>query len=84
MPITPAHHKAKALPSVKRRPAKELCSECGLCDTYYIHYVKEACAFITQHISELETQSHGRDRNLDSDRELYFGVHQDMIAARNC
>jgi 3,8-divinyl protochlorophyllide a 8-vinyl-reductase (ferredoxin) len=82
MPTTPAHHKAKALPSSKRRPAKELCSECGLCDTYYIHYVKDACAFITQHISELETQSHGRDRDLDNDRELYFGVHQDMIAAR--
>jgi 3,8-divinyl protochlorophyllide a 8-vinyl-reductase (ferredoxin) len=82
MTVTPAHRKAKALPSVKRRPAKALCSECGLCDTYYIHYVKEACAFITQHISELETEIHGRSRDLESDRDLYFGVHQEMIAAR--
>lgn len=83
MSVTPAHHKAKALPSVKRRPAKELCSECGLCDTYYIHYVKEACAFITQHISEMEVETHGRTRDLDRDRDLYFGVHQEMMAAQN-
>jgi coenzyme F420 hydrogenase subunit beta len=77
-----SHRKAKGLNNVQRRPAKELCSECGLCDTYYIHYVKEACAFITQHIDELEAQSHGRARDLDNEQELYFGVHQDMIAAR--
>ncbi|MFN7379654.1 MAG: coenzyme F420 hydrogenase/dehydrogenase beta subunit N-terminal domain-containing protein, partial [Pseudanabaena sp.] len=82
MSVVPSHRKAKALGDVQRRPAKELCSECGLCDTYYIHYVKEACAFITQHIDELETQSHGRSRDLDNEQELYFGVHQEMIAAR--
>jgi coenzyme F420-reducing hydrogenase beta subunit len=77
-----AHHKAKPLKNTSRRPAKALCSECGLCDTYYIHYVKEACAFITQHIDELETQAHGRSRDLDNEDELYFGVQQEMIAAR--
>jgi 3,8-divinyl protochlorophyllide a 8-vinyl-reductase (ferredoxin) len=76
------HKKAKALKPTSRRPAKELCSECGLCDTYYIHYVKEACAFINQQIEGLETQTHKRSRNLDNENELYFGVHQDMIAAR--
>jgi coenzyme F420 hydrogenase subunit beta len=76
------HKKAKALKPGSRRPAKELCSECGLCDTYYIHYVKEACAFITQQIDTLEEQTHTRSRNLDNPDELYFGVHQDMIAAR--
>ena len=80
--MTAPHRKAKALNNVKRRPAKELCSECGLCDTYYIHYVKESCAFITQHIGELEIQTHQRDRNLDNEQELYFGVHQAMLAAR--
>ena len=74
--------KARALKSTSRRPAKELCSECGLCDTYYIHYVKEACAFINQQIGELEAETHTRSRHLDSPDELYFGVHQDMIAAR--
>ncbi|MBD0261589.1 MAG: Coenzyme F420 hydrogenase/dehydrogenase, beta subunit C-terminal domain [Tolypothrix sp. Co-bin9] len=76
------HKKAKALKPSSRRPAKELCSECGLCDTYYIHYVKEACAFINQQIGELEEETHERSRNLDNPDELYFGVHQDMMAAR--
>ncbi|BAZ32683.1 coenzyme F420 hydrogenase/dehydrogenase beta subunit [Cylindrospermum sp. NIES-4074] len=76
------HKKAKALKPTSRRPAKELCSECGLCDTYYIHYVKEACAFINQQIGELETQTHTRPRNLEDENEVYFGVHQDMMAAR--
>ncbi|MBP0004143.1 MAG: Coenzyme F420 hydrogenase/dehydrogenase, beta subunit C-terminal domain [Cyanobacteria bacterium SBC] len=79
---SPKHRKAKALKPGSRRPAKELCSECGLCDTYYIHYVKEACAFINQQFDNLEVQSHGRTRHLDNDRETYFGVHQDMMAAR--
>ncbi|KAF3886156.1 MULTISPECIES: Coenzyme F420 hydrogenase/dehydrogenase, beta subunit C-terminal domain [Nostocales] len=76
------HKKAKALKPGSRRPAKELCSECGLCDTYYIHYVKEACAFINQQIETLEQQTHSRSRNLEKPDELYFGVHQDMMAAR--
>ncbi|MBO9997443.1 MAG: Coenzyme F420 hydrogenase/dehydrogenase, beta subunit C-terminal domain [Cyanobacteria bacterium SID2] len=79
---SPKHRKAKALKPGSRRPAKELCSECGLCDTYYIHYVKEACAFINQQFDNLEVQSHGRTRHLDNDRETYFGVHHDMMAAR--
>ncbi|QSJ15799.1 Coenzyme F420 hydrogenase/dehydrogenase, beta subunit C-terminal domain [Nostoc sp. UHCC 0702] len=76
------HKKARALKPTSRRPAKELCSECGLCDTYYIHYVKEACAFINQQIGQLEEQTHKRSRHLDNPDELYFGVHQDMMAAR--
>jgi coenzyme F420 hydrogenase subunit beta len=82
--VTPQakHKKAKALKSSSRRPAKELCSECGLCDTYYIHYVKEACAFLNQQIAELEMRSHTRARHLDDPDELYFGVHQTMMAAR--
>ncbi|MFE4106818.1 Coenzyme F420 hydrogenase/dehydrogenase, beta subunit C-terminal domain [Almyronema epifaneia] len=78
----PSHQKAKALRPGARRPAKELCSECGLCDTYYIHYVKEACAFLNQQVAELEAVTHGRSRNLEVSDDLYFGVHQDMMAAR--
>ena len=81
MTVSP-HKKAKALKSGSRRPAKELCSECGLCDTYYIHYVKEACAFLNQQIAELETVAHGRSRNLDNKDDWYFGVSQEMMAAR--
>jgi coenzyme F420 hydrogenase subunit beta len=83
--ITPGsaqHQKAKALKPGSRRPAKALCSECGLCDTYYIHYVKEACAFLNEQIADLEAQVHGRRRDLDSQDDWYFGVRQDMMAAR--
>lgn len=76
------HKKAKALKPTSQRPAKALCSECGLCDTYYVHYVKEACAFINQQISTLEEQTHGRSRDLDAPNDVYFGVHQSMMAAR--
>ncbi|HIK14832.1 MAG TPA: Coenzyme F420 hydrogenase/dehydrogenase, beta subunit C-terminal domain [Leptolyngbyaceae cyanobacterium M33_DOE_097] len=76
------HQKAKALKPNSRRPAKELCSECGLCDTYYIHYVKEACAFLNQQVADLETQAHGRSRDLESFDDCYFGVHHTMMSAR--
>jgi 3,8-divinyl protochlorophyllide a 8-vinyl-reductase (ferredoxin) len=76
------HLKSKALKPDSIRPAKELCSECGLCDTHYIHYVKTACAFLNQQIPELEMAAHGRSRDLDKEDDLYFGVHQDMMAAR--
>ncbi|GCA69364.1 hypothetical protein MiYa_00889 [Microcystis aeruginosa NIES-2519] len=76
------HLKAKALKSNSRRPAKELCSECGLCDTYYIHYVKEACAFLNQQIADLEAAAHGKSRDLNQENDLYFGVHQEMMAAK--
>lgn len=80
--MTAKHLKSKALKPTSRRPAKELCSECGLCDTYYIHYVKEACAFINQQIPTLEEQTHGRSRDLEREDDLYFGVHDQMMAAR--
>ena len=76
------HKKAKALKPGSRRPAKELCSECGLCDTYYVHYVKDACAFLNQQIAELEIAAHGRSRDLNNEDDLYFGVSQLMMAAR--
>ncbi|MFM2304257.1 MAG: hypothetical protein RLZZ135_1667, partial [Cyanobacteriota bacterium] len=82
MTAAPKHQKAKALNPNSKRPAKELCSECGLCDTYYIHYVKDACAFLNQQIPALEQQAHGRSRDLDKEDDLYFGVHQQMMAAR--
>ncbi|MEB3233016.1 MAG: Coenzyme F420 hydrogenase/dehydrogenase, beta subunit C-terminal domain [Leptolyngbyaceae bacterium] len=81
-PSPAPHHKAKGLPRGKMRPAKDLCSDCGLCDTHYIHYVQDACAFLNQQVPELEAQTHGRSRNLDSEDDWYFGVHQDMMAAR--
>ncbi len=76
------HQKAKALRPGAVRPAKDLCSECGLCDTHYIHYVKDACAFLNQQVADLESASHGRSRDLENENEVYFGVHQQMMAAQ--
>lgn len=82
MIATRPHQKARGLKPDSPRPAKALCSECGLCDTAYIHYVKDACAFLNQQIADLEAQAHGKSRNLESPDEVYFGVHQQMMAAR--
>ena len=30
------------------RPAKDLCSDCGLCDSRWVAYVRQACAFLHQ------------------------------------
>ncbi|PKA59215.1 7-hydroxymethyl chlorophyll a reductase, chloroplastic [Apostasia shenzhenica] len=65
-------------------PAKEHCSHCGLCDTYYIAHVKDACAFLgdgMSRIEALEPAVHGRERRSCSD-EVYFGVHEDLMYAR--
>ncbi|MBD2654059.1 Coenzyme F420 hydrogenase/dehydrogenase, beta subunit C-terminal domain [Synechocystis sp. FACHB-383] len=82
MTVPAPHQKAKGLKPGSPRPAKELCSDCGLCDTYYIHYVKEACAFINQQFDHLEEQTHGRHRDLSKEDEVYFGVHEKMLTAR--
>lgn len=70
------------MPAGATRPAKDLCSECGLCDTRWVAYVRQACAFLDQHVETMEQTAHGRARNLDDDNELYFGVHQQMLTAR--
>jgi 7-hydroxymethyl chlorophyll a reductase len=61
--------------------------QCGLCDTYYVAHVKEACAFLGEgngRLPKLEARVHGRSRRLDND-ELFFGVHEAMynVAATN-
>ncbi|MEN9202026.1 MAG: Coenzyme F420 hydrogenase/dehydrogenase, beta subunit C-terminal domain [Thermostichus sp. DG_1_6_bins_120] len=79
-------------------PAKELCSQCGLCDTHYVAQVKEACAFLNQQLTALEEQTHGRSREKDSvplSRTVqsgsptaavsdtdYFGIYEEMFTAR--
>ncbi|KAH7431939.1 hypothetical protein KP509_08G074700 [Ceratopteris richardii] len=66
-------------------PAKEHCSQCGLCDTYYVAHVRNSCAFLGTGMSKveiLEPKVHGRGRNHDSMEDLYFGVHEEMLYAR--
>ena len=64
------------------RPAKDLCSDCGLCDSRWVAYVRQACAFIHQQFESLERKAHGRSRDLDNEDELYFGVSERMFCAQ--
>ncbi|XP_010243628.1 PREDICTED: 7-hydroxymethyl chlorophyll a reductase, chloroplastic [Nelumbo nucifera] len=66
-------------------PAKDHCSRCGLCDTYYIAHVKNACAFLGDGMSRIESLEpvvHGRGRKVDSIDETYLGVHEELLYAR--
>ena len=62
--------KSKPIAPGGNYPAKEHCSQCGLCDTYYIAHVKDACAFPGDGMSRIETLEptvHGRGRDLGND-----------------
>ncbi len=76
------HDRALPLAKGSPKPAKDLCSDCGLCDSRWVAYVRRACAFLEQRFEAMEEQAHGRSRRLDDEDELYFGVHQRMVTAR--
>jgi coenzyme F420-reducing hydrogenase beta subunit len=69
-------------------PAKDLCSNCGLCKSSVgVASVTEACAFLGDGMSRaerLEPAIHGRGRRYDSDSldEAHFGVHERIVLAR--
>ena len=82
-PSSPApHERARPIPRDVVRPAKDLCSDCGLCDSRWVAYVRQACAFLQQDFGGMEQRHHGRSRDLDNDDELYFGVQERMLTAR--
>ncbi|XP_042055113.1 7-hydroxymethyl chlorophyll a reductase, chloroplastic-like [Salvia splendens] len=77
--------KSRPIPPGGTYPAKDHCSRCGLCDTYYIAHVKNACAFLGDGMSRievLEPMVHGRGRKIDSLDETYMGVYEDLLYAR--
>ena len=82
MAVSAPHERARPLAKGSTYPAKELCSQCGLCDSRWVAYVKQSCAFLTQRFEAMETEAHGRSRDLENDDELYFGVQQRMLTAR--
>ncbi|CAA6662560.1 unnamed protein product [Spirodela intermedia] len=56
-------NRSRPIPPGGVYPAKDHCSQCGLCDTYYIAHVKNACAFLgdgMSRIEDLESKVHGR------------------------
>jgi len=76
------HERARPLAKGSTYPAKDLCSQCGLCDSRWVAYVKDSCAFLNQRFEAMEAAAHGRSRDLDNEDELYFGVQQRMLSAR--
>ncbi|KAM3326942.1 7-hydroxymethyl chlorophyll a reductase, chloroplastic isoform X1 [Capsicum chacoense] len=77
--------KSRPIPPGGTYPAKDHCSHCGLCDTYYIAHVKNACAFLgdgMSRIEALEPIAHGRGRKEDSLDETYMGVYENLLYAR--
>ena len=76
--------KAKPIEPGSAYPAKEHCSQCGLCDTYYVAHVKDACAFLGDGMSRIETLEpvvHGRGRDLSND-EMRLGVVDEVVYAK--
>ena len=68
-------------------PAKELCSNCGLCKSAVgVPSVTTACAFIGDGMARaesLEASVHGRARRIDESLdEAHFGVHETIVLAR--
>ncbi|KAK0608155.1 hypothetical protein LWI29_026341 [Acer saccharum] len=47
--------RSRPIPPGGTYPAKDHCSQCGLCDTYYIAHVKNACAFLGDGMSRIES-----------------------------
>jgi coenzyme F420 hydrogenase subunit beta len=76
------HERARPLRPGSTYPARDLCSQCGLCDSRWVAYVRRSCAFLEQRFEAMEAEAHGRSRDLDDENELYFGVHQRMLTAR--
>jgi 7-hydroxymethyl chlorophyll a reductase len=77
--------KARPIPAGGTYPAKENCSSCGLCDTYFVAKVKDACAFLgdgMSRIPDMERAAHGRARDLDDPDELRLGVTERVVYAR--
>lgn len=81
VPLAP-HERARPLAKSSAKPAKDLCSDCGLCDSRWVAYVRQACAFLNQRFEAMETAAHGRARDEANEDELYFGVSQRMLSAR--
>ena len=82
MAASAPHERARPLAKGSVYPAKDLCSQCGLCDSRWVAYVKNSCAFLEQRFEAMEAAAHGRSRDLDNEEELYFGVQQRMLTAR--
>jgi coenzyme F420 hydrogenase subunit beta len=62
-------------------PYRSLCTDCGISRTSNPKRCGEACQFIKPNYTALETQVHGRPRDLSRPDELHFGPFIKMLRA---
>ncbi|XP_020410804.1 7-hydroxymethyl chlorophyll a reductase, chloroplastic-like [Prunus persica] len=75
--------RSRPIPPGGTYPAKDHCSRCGLCDTYYIAHFKEACAFLGDGMSKiegLEPVVHGRGRKTGSSDEILLPFYDNFVS----
>ena len=69
-------------PTITGGPARGLCTDCGLSRSSDPKRCGQACQFIKPDYARLETAVHGRERDIDTVDELFFGPHKRMLRAR--
>jgi coenzyme F420 hydrogenase subunit beta len=67
--------------SPSNAPYRSLCTDCGISRTDNPKRCGEACQFIKPNYPALETQVHGRARDLNRPDELHFGSFIKMLRA---
>ena len=67
--------------NVANAPYRSLCTDCGISRTDNPKRCGEACQFIKPKYPELETQVHGRVRDVSRPDELHFGPFIKMLRA---
>ena len=67
--------------SPSNAPYRSLCTDCGISRTANPKRCGEACQFIKPNYPALETQVHGRARDLNRPDELHFGPFIKMLRA---
>ncbi len=68
-------------PTLAAAPHRDLCTDCGISRSSHAASCGKACQFIHPRYDALETQVHGRTRDLASD-EAFFGPFRAMHRAR--
>lgn len=62
-------------------PHRDLCTDCGVSRSSQPKRCGQACQFIQPRYDALETQVHGRTRDVTKADELHFGPHRRMLRA---
>ena len=69
-------------PPIASAMPRDLCTDCGISRTTEAKRCGTACQFIKPAYAALETNVHGRARDLARPDEIYFGLFRRMVRAR--